>query len=125
MLKSLLYKSRELLTRFYDPVTPLAIGSCTIKAPLSHPLRRILDDLPQFGFNITRLARYIHQQYPDCPVIDIGANIGDTAAFINNYRDLPVLCIDGDPTYFGLLQANTRQFANTRVCRALVGETNE
>ena len=76
MLKSLLYKFRDLLTRFYDPLTPLAIGTCTIKAPLSHPLRRILADLPQFGFNITRLAMYIHRQYPDCPVIDIGANIG-------------------------------------------------
>jgi FkbM family methyltransferase len=125
MLRTLLYKFRELLTRFYDPVVPLAIGSCTIKAPLSHPLRRILQELPQFGFNITRLATYIHRQYPDCPIIDIGANIGDTAAFINNYRDLPVLCIDGDANYFGLLQSNTRQFTNTRICRALVGETDE
>ena len=125
MLKSLINKFYKIVTLFYDPLVTVSIGSCKIKAPLSHPLKRILEAIPQFGFNVTRLVQYSHEQYPDLKIIDIGANIGDTAAFVNNYRDLPVLCIDGDPRYFALLKSNVAGFKQTVCCLTLVGEKDE
>jgi FkbM family methyltransferase len=38
--------------------------------------------------------------------IDIGANIGDSVAFLRQETDFPILCIEGDNFYFGLLKQN-------------------
>ena len=113
------------LTTIYDPLVPVGIGTQRIRAPLSHALRDILQVYPQYGFNLTRLVAYTYRQYPDLTIIDIGANIGDTAAYINNFRDLPTLCIEGDPGYFGLLEANARAFPSTQCCLALVGASDQ
>ena len=125
MLKKIKYKLITLISLFYNPLVTVRIGNQKIKAPLSHPLKVIMEKLPQFGFNLTRLVRYTHQYYQDIKIIDIGANIGDTAAFINNYKNLPVLCIDGDPQYFDLLQQNTQQYSQVCRCLSLIGEANE
>jgi FkbM family methyltransferase len=115
----------RLVTSIYDPLVSLRIGNQTIKAPLSHPLREILLQFPQFGFNLTRLIKYTHGQYPALTVIDIGANIGDTVAFINNYQRLPVLCIDGDARYLNLLKANIRDYPEVFPCLALLSDKDE
>lgn len=125
MLNILKNKFIKIITRFYNPLVTVPIGNQKIKAPLSHPLKAIMEQLPQFGFNLTRLIQYTHQYHSDLKIIDIGANIGDTAAFINNYKNLPVLCIDGDPKYFDLLQQNTQQFSQVNCCLSLIGEANE
>lgn len=125
MLEKLKNKLIKLIALFYNPLVFVQIGNQKIKAPLSHPLKYILKKLPQFGFNVTRLVQYTHQHYPDTRAIDIGANIGDTAAFINNYKNLPVLCIDGDPQYFKLLEQNTTQYSQVHRCLSLIGENNE
>jgi FkbM family methyltransferase len=113
------------LTTVYDPLVPVRIGTQRIRAPLSHALRDILQVYPQYGFNLTRLVAYTYSKYPELAIIDIGANIGDTAAYINNFRDLATLCIEGDPAYFGLLETNVRAFPATRCCLALVGASDQ
>jgi FkbM family methyltransferase len=40
------------------------------------------------------------------PVVDIGANVGDTAAVIRAASDVPILCIEGDDRYFAILRRN-------------------
>ena len=40
--------------------------------------------------------------------VDIGANVGDTAAAINAGGTTPVLCIEGDPSYFQFLEHNAK-----------------
>ncbi|MBO9683899.1 MAG: FkbM family methyltransferase [Flavisolibacter sp.] len=125
MLEILKNKFIKFITLFYNPLVLVQIGNQKIKAPLSHPLKNILKKLPQFGFNVTRLVQYTHQYYPDTKAIDIGANIGDTAALINNYKNLPILCIDGDPQYFKLLEQNTTQYSEVHRCLTLIGENDE
>ena len=75
MLRAIKRKLIRMITKVYDPLMNLQIGSERIKAPLSHPLREIMEALPQFGFNITRLVEYADQYYGNLKVIDIGANI--------------------------------------------------
>jgi FkbM family methyltransferase len=59
-------------------------------------------------------------------VIDIGANIGDTVAYIRNYSDVPILCIDGNEDYLAILRENIKQYNSISVCHCLVGaETKE
>lgn len=41
-------------------------------------------------------------------VIDIGANIGDTAAFFATYITNPIFCLEGNKTYSAYLKSNQR-----------------
>ena len=115
-----------MLSKVYDPLVSLQIGNQNIKIPLSHDLRDIMKLYPEYNFNLSRIVKYVNEQVPDVKVIDIGANIGDTVAFIKNYSDVPILCIDGDEKYMKVLKENTEPFKNVFSCKTLVGaETKE
>jgi FkbM family methyltransferase len=114
-------KLTQLATRFYDPLVPIQIGSITIEIPLSHQLREIIKSLPQYNFNLARIAKYLGVFFEDLRIIDIGANVGDSAAYIRNYSNASILCIDGDAKYAKVLAKNASKFTNVDVCKALVG----
>jgi FkbM family methyltransferase len=126
MLQGLKRKLIKGFSKFYDPLVTLNIGNQSIKIPLSHDLQDILKLYPDYNFNLSRIVKYASEQLQNVKVIDIGANVGDTVAFIKNYSDVPVLCIDGDEKYMKILRENTAQYKNVYSCRALVGgETKE
>jgi FkbM family methyltransferase len=54
------------------------------------------------------IARIAYGKYPDLHAIDIGANVGDTAALIRSQADIPVLCIEGDMALLPVLESNAR-----------------
>ena len=59
-----------------------------------------------YGFIIDEIAR----ASPEGVFIDIGANIGDTAAFIATYAANPILCVEGSLSYATYLRSNLRHF---------------
>jgi len=116
----------KLMSKVYDPLVDLAIGNQTIKIPLSHMLRENVALYPDYNSNLPRIIKYVSQFVPDIRVIDIGANIGDTVAFIKNYTDVPILCIDGEEKYLATLRKNVAKYSNVSICLSLVGaETKE
>jgi len=116
----------KLMSKVYDPLVDLAIGNQTIKIPISHMLRENVALYPDYNFNLPRIIKYVSQFVPDVRVIDIGANIGDTVAFIKNYTDVPILCIDGEEKYLATLRKNVAKYSNVSICLSLVGaETKE
>lgn len=116
----------KLVSQFYDPLLDYRVGNQTIKLPLSHRLPETQAIYPDYNFNIARLTKYIANKYPNLSVIDIGANIGDTVAYIKNYVDPPILCIDGDEKYLNILRQNVAKYKNVSICHTLVGaETKE
>ena len=72
-----------------------------------------------------RLVTLAYGKYPDLAVIDVGANVGDTAAVIKTGADVPVFCIEGDPQIYPILQRNTRRLPGTTALHALLGEHEE
>jgi FkbM family methyltransferase len=52
------------------------------------------------------VARVVRAKYPDLHAIDIGANVGDTAALIRKAGEIPVLCIEGDSELLSILAEN-------------------
>lgn len=60
-----------------------------------------------YGCIIEEIAR----ASPEGVFIDIGANIGDTAAFLATYAANPILCVEGSPTYSSYLRANLCHFS--------------
>jgi len=115
---------RKLIARFYDPLVNIYVGNVQIKSPLSHPLYHILRGFKQFGFNTTRIASTIGEKYRDFNIIDIGANIGDTVAFIRNELPAEVLCIEGDDFYFKILEENSKTLKGVSLFKGIVGSAS-
>ena len=58
------------------------------------------------------------------PVVDVGANVGDTAAAIRAESGVPILCVEGDPTFFALLERNARTIGGVELEHAFVEGPN-
>lgn len=103
---------RRALIRLGDPAVKYNVRGITIEIPLSHNLPIDTSNFPEYNDDIARLARLIQEKYPDCSMIDIGANVGDTAAVLRSAVTSPILCIDGDETYFNYLDRNKTAIGN-------------
>jgi FkbM family methyltransferase len=118
-------KLRKMVTSVYDPLVKINIGSQIIKINLSHQLSEYLKLYPDYNFNLGRIVKYAEEEIPGLSVIDIGANVGDTVAFIRNYSNVPILCIDGEENYVNILRENTKQYENIQISHSMVGKENK
>ncbi|MGI5939430.1 MAG: FkbM family methyltransferase [Thermoleophilia bacterium] len=68
------------------------------------------------------IAFIVREKYPDMAAIDIGANVGDTAAIICAYEDIPVLAIEGNSRFIPYLHENARRLGcHIKVLNCFVG----
>jgi FkbM family methyltransferase len=125
ILSAIKRRAVKLFTTVYDPLISLKIGNQNIKINLSHQLPEILEKYPEYNFNLARIVKYTEDALGNISVIDIGANVGDTVAFIRNYSSAPILCIDGEENYVNILRKNVAKDKNVNVCQALVGLENK
>jgi FkbM family methyltransferase len=108
-------ESRKLLIRVGDPLVRFRIGSIELLLPLSHELPFYRKDHPLYGEAVGRIAAQLRG-----PVVDVGANVGDTAAIVRTHSDVPVLCVEGDDVFFPLLARNAEQLGDVELERAFV-----
>lgn len=109
----------------FDPIVTLKINHYTLKLPFSHDLPFILKSFPLYSSNLSRLAKYTHKKYQNLTCIDIGANIGDSIAFLRKETEFPVLGIEGDSYFFEILKKNIFQFSNVFIENVYVGAESE
>jgi FkbM family methyltransferase len=107
--------ARRLLIRLGDPDVRYRIGDVELDLPLSHELPFYRHDHPQYDSRIGPLARELAG-----PVVDVGANVGDTAASIRAESDVPILCVEGDERFFSLLERNAARLGDVELERAFV-----
>jgi FkbM family methyltransferase len=105
-----------------DPLVRYRLDALDLELPLSHGLPRYRALYPLYDANIGRIAAAIARKYPRGSVVDVGANVGDTAAIIRGSCRLPILCIEGDPTFFELLERNARTIGDIVLERTLLGD---
>lgn len=93
--------------------------------PFSHdyPLNR--KEVPLYSENLGVVSKLIVSKYKDAVAIDVGANIGDSAAIISYYSKMPVLCVEGNPKFIPMLEKNSKQMQNIAIETCFVGEVNE
>lgn len=89
--------------------------------PWSHRLPDYATDYPLYGQNLVALARIISDaaRSPIC-VLDIGANVGDSALQILKDVDVEIVCIDADPYWIDFLRKNTEQHPLVRIVHCLL-----
>lgn len=90
-------------------MTTIQLHGFSLDLPEEHWLSQIRQELPDYSENIGRLAGAVERKYPGRGLIDIGANVGDTAAIVRGHSHLPVLCIEGSEFYFEILKENVRR----------------
>lgn len=95
---------RRALVRAGDPLLTWRVGGTDLLLPLSHELPFYRHDHPLYDRAIGHIAAEAGG-----PIVDIGANVGDTAAEMRAQTDAPILCIESDDRFFSLLERNAPQ----------------
>jgi FkbM family methyltransferase len=98
-------ETRKLVLRRGDPLVRYRVGEIELELPLSHELPFYRKDHPGYAENVGRIAAEAGG-----PVVDIGANVGDTAAIVRSASDVPILCVEGDDRFFDILRRNAARF---------------
>lgn len=80
-----------------------------------NPLAQEFTHNPGYSGALGRLAAAVVRKYSEAAVLDVGANVGDTAAVVKSAADVPIVCIEGDPGCAPFLARNVRQFRDVTV----------
>ncbi|MBV9997024.1 MAG: FkbM family methyltransferase [Caulobacteraceae bacterium] len=94
------HKLRTALPRSYR------IAGHVIDLPAGHRLDWYRIRFSRYGEPIREVSEVLAAKYPAFTAIDIGANIGDTAALIVGSNDVPVLCVEGNEKFLPFLLRN-------------------
>jgi FkbM family methyltransferase len=82
------------------------IGQYRVRLALNSQWLHLRSAYPLHDTALARIASSLKAKYPRLHAIDIGANVGDTAAVIRESAEIPVLCIEGDPVVLPILREN-------------------
>jgi FkbM family methyltransferase len=99
------------------------LGRTMLVLPRSHLLDQFRQHWPRLQLALGDLAEVVAHKYRGFSAIDIGANVGDTAAMICSRDDVPTLCIEGNPIYWPYLEENARRIGpHIVIDRSFLGE---
>jgi FkbM family methyltransferase len=113
-------QARKLLVRLGDPPVRYRIGSIEIELPLSHELPFYQHDHPAYDRLLGPLAAELGG-----PVVDIGANVGDSAAAVRSESEVPILAVEGDPRFYGWLVRNASRIGDVELEQSVVEGPDE
>jgi FkbM family methyltransferase len=87
--------------------------------PWRHPLPDYARQAPAYGQNLVELAAALRTDEP-LRMLDVGANIGDSALQVIARTGAEVLCVEGDPYWARYLHRNVDAEARAHVVEALL-----
>lgn len=95
-------------------------------APASHPIEELIGSQPLRDINVGIIAKYASSKYPNDALIDIGANIGDTALMMSHNCDNPLILIEGSDYFITYLRHNAKLLSNTYcIHHAILGDGSQ
>jgi FkbM family methyltransferase len=101
------------------------VGRTTLVLPFDHALDEYQRNWKRYDRALGEIARLIWQKYPNFSAIDIGANVGDSAALISAHHDVNILCVEGTVDFLPFLVENARRIGSrVKVEYAFVGDTS-
>lgn len=116
IINSIVHRFNIKRTRFY------VIGQYRIMLPPGHMLDLYQERFKNYDKKLPAIAGLVELKYSAISIIDIGANIGDTAAALRNVCSAPIICIEGNKTYIPILESNISSIPGiTRVIPKFIG----
>jgi FkbM family methyltransferase len=97
------------------------VQGVTLALPWSHRLPDYALEFPAYGQNLVAVARVVGDvEREPFVVVDVGANVGDSALQILAAVDARILCVEGDPYWLRFLELNVRNDSRVTVEPGLV-----
>ena len=115
-------RTNKMKWRWKNSIVETQVGRYTIQIPGINPLSSYYLAMPTLASQLGTLTSIVRGKYPSMGVVDVGANVGDTACIIKSAEEVPLLCIEGDDKSFSFLEKNMRQFQNTKVHKLVLSE---
>ncbi len=113
LIRTIARQLRRLMVRHGDPLVEIRVACTRLLAPLSHDLPLYQRSFEHYDTALARLAGHLQTAWGDAlAVIDVGANVGDSAAALLALPETTVLAIEGNERFFELLVANGAQWAD-------------
>lgn len=97
------------------------IGRHRLLLPIDHALDGYQSTWRRYDTALAYIAQVVLQKYPETSAIDIGANVGDSAALIQQHQDVLTLCVEGNPEYLEYLEHNAAIIGNVEIEECFVG----
>jgi len=113
---------RLVYLKFSDPIVVWNYHGQEVAMNLSHDLPFNIKQYPTYSQNLGDVAAIIAKKYTEFSVIDVGANVGDSAAIVQHQVKVPVLCIEGNPKFLPLLKQNSQKLFKISIEACFVGE---
>jgi len=105
-LKRILRKYREF---------SYVIGDYKILLPKNHKLPDYQWVFTNYDKKIKIIIQSIEKFSNNGTIIDIGANVGDTAVYIRSFSKSKIICVEGDKIYLKYLKKNVTLSPNMRI----------
>ena len=109
----------------YKKLVDVKVSEILIKAPENHILVQLQksQSQPYRDLAIGITAQFVSDKYPGATIIDIGANIGDTAAIIASFSNNPLILVEPSDYYHDILMKNIDSIPNVkRVEKVLISD---
>lgn len=127
--KPVQHSIREIARRLRDKVyakqgtVKMTWGGYTLDVPKHHHLHELRKSQPYRDLCVGITAKFVCEKYTNATIVDIGANIGDTAAIIAQYSSAKMILVEASDYYGGILAKNAKQFPNEiEIQRVLVSD---
>lgn len=101
------------------------IGNFNICLPNDHKLPEYQKAFKNYDKKLKNILESISKYQNIKTIIDIGANVGDTAAFLRTQTESKIICIEGDQMYLKYLYKNSKIIPNLAIVDAYVGTEDE
>lgn len=125
-VRSLLRSWRNTAREFFTPApmpTTVRCGRFTLQCLDNHPLLNFAKTQPARDMCVEIAARELGAKYQGRPMIDVGANIGDTAARMASASTNPLVLVEASDVFLPFLQENAARLGvPTQIVTALVSD---
>ncbi|MBD1869054.1 FkbM family methyltransferase [Cyanobacteria bacterium FACHB-471] len=102
------------------------VGTFALMLPSDHNLDAYQATWKRYDKALGYISQITFKKYPNSTAIDIGANVGDTAALIRTYnKNVPLLCVEGNPEFLFYLETNAQQIGNVKIAKCFIGNDNK
>lgn len=111
---------------FTQSLLHVKCGDYELLVPKSHLLTNLLATQPLRDKCVGVAAEYLGLKYRSGTIVDVGANIGDTAAIIATHASNKLILVEGSEYFHSLLLRNVRQLPNDiEVKHCLIGDGSQ
>ena len=106
--------------RFPDRRVRRRVQGVTLTLPWAHRLPDYAVQFPLYGQNLVAVARAIGDVGVRFTMVDVGANVGDSALQVLRAVDAEVLCVEGDSYWLPFLATNTAGDRRVHITHAIL-----